>query len=591
MYYIAIDIGGTWIKGTIVDESFFEFNHLWNYNQLRIEKVKSPLHAKANPKDLLNALNQLISCFGINAESISGIGISTAGIVDYHGSKVSKAAEHLNALKNDQWKTTLEEHWQCHAVLINDADATTIGIAELGLLSGNKTIGIMPVGTGLGFSVWRNGRRWRPGKVLNLLGSIRTPEGSFDAIASASGLALEDAEGNLNRVLTHPSFESARSNYTQNLANVINSAAVIYNLDEVYLCGGLAEAVSASKFPLEEKLNALLKHPSVEMDKPVKAMIIKEGNLLQLAGALFLIRGETVARNQRYVLKYDKIKTEVPHIKNLHLEKLSTPELLNLLWKAEQEAGRHFKKSLPLIQELIDKAAERLSKGGRLIYIGCGTSGRIAAMDAVEIPCTFGFPEDRILCLIPGGLADAAIEVESDFEEDASAIPEMLLLNLQPEDVVIGITASGFSYYVQSALSFAKGRAALSVLIQAHPHDIRFQFCNDVIPLYSGNEVVAGSTRMKAGTSTKKLLNFLSTSVMIRLGKVTGSYMTDLQCLNNKLVQRALSIMNILYSLNEHEAFKILKDNDMNLSKTIKCIQSEEYFNMKFPLPDKDINP
>ncbi len=589
MYYVGIDIGGTWIKGAIVDESFFELNHSWRYNQLRVEKVKSPLHAKANPEELIEALNKLMTLFNIKAENISGIGISTAGIVDYHGSKVSKAAEHLNVLKNDHWKALLEKQFQCHSVLINDADAAAIGIAEMGLLKGNKVAGIMPVGTGLGFSVWRNGRRWRPGKMLNLLGSIRTPDGSFNSIVSASALASEDAEGNLIHVLSHPSFEKARNNYIQNLANVINSAAIIYNLDEVYLCGGLAEAVSASKFPLEKKLNALLKDTPVELDKPVKATIVKEGNLLQLAGALFLIKGETVAKNQRYILKYDKIKTEAPHIKNSHLEKLPASELLDLLWKAEQEAGRHLKKSLPMIEQLIDKVAERLSKGGRLIYVGCGTSGRIAAMDAVEIPCTFGFPEDRILCLIPGGLADAAIEIESDFEEDASAIPEMLLFNLQPEDVVIGITASGFSYYVQSALSFAKDRAALSVLIQAHPHDIRFRFCNDVIPLYSGNEVVAGSTRMKAGTSTKKLLNFLSTSVMIKLGKVTGSYMTDLQCLNNKLVQRALNILKILYSLDEHDAYKMLKYNDMSLNKTIKCIQSGEYFDTKHSLSDDEV--
>ncbi|HAZ03737.1 MAG: hypothetical protein A2W90_16860 [Bacteroidetes bacterium GWF2_42_66] len=188
------------------------------------------------------------------------------------------------------------------------------------------------------------------------------------------------------------------------------------------------------------------------------------------------------------------------------------------------------------------------------------------------------------------GSYDSIASASALASEDASAIPEMLLLNLQPEDVVIGITASGFSYYVQSALSFAKDRAALSVLIQAHSHDIRFRFCNDVIPLYSGNEVVAGSTRMKAGTSSKKLLNFLSTSVMIKLGKVTGSYMTDLQCLNSKLVQRALNILEILYSLNEDDAFRMLKENNMSLNKTIKCIQSGEYFDTKHSLSDEKIS-
>ena len=113
----------------------------------------------------------------MKSDDIVGIGISTPGIVNYQGTKVLKAAEHLTVLKTELWKTELEKQLQCSAIVINDADAATIGIAESGLLKGNKTVGIMPIGTGLGFTVWRNGRRWRPGKMLNLIGSIRTPSG------------------------------------------------------------------------------------------------------------------------------------------------------------------------------------------------------------------------------------------------------------------------------------------------------------------------------------------------------------------------------------------------------------------------------
>lgn len=573
--YLGIDIGGTWIKGTIVDEQYFSSTNDLKSKYIHIEKVKSPLHENATPNDLIEALNELIACFGIKGKEIVGIAISTPGIVDYQGTKVLKAAQHLNVLKTDSWKTELEKQLQCSAIVINDADAATIGIAELGFLKGNKTIGIMPVGTGLGLTVWRNGRRWRPGKMLNLLGSIRTPSGFYDSIASASKLASEDSENNLIEVLTRDSHKEAREEYLKNLVKIINTAAIIYNLDEVMICGGLADAVNVCNYPLENELNSLLAEQQVELDKVIKASVLKEGNKLQLIGAVSLAKGEAVARAQRMLKKYKSIPTEIPYQKDIQLQNLSTSEIVKILWKAEQEAGEWLEKSLPFIEHAIDEISLRLKKGGRLIYVGSGTSGRITAMDAVEIPCTYGFPEDKILCLVAGGIADAAIEIESDFEEDASSVPEMLLMNIKPEDTVIGISASGTAYYVQSALAMAKERGAYSVMIQSEEPQTNLPFCDTVIPLNSGYEVVAGSTRMKAGTATKKILNFISSSVMIKMGKVAGSYMVDVACINNKLIERAQSILGILYKMDMKEALIQLKKADMNLSEVIKNIQSK----------------
>lgn len=575
MNYLAIDIGGTWIKGTLVNEQFFGKNHKLKDNEFQIKKVKSPLHEKAAVNDLLESFKELIASFCFESEAIGGIGISTGGIVNYKGTKVLKAAKHLNVLKTDTWKSELEKQMQCSAILVNDADAAAMGIAELGYLNGNKTIGIMPIGTGLGFTVWRNGRRWRPGKMLNLLGSIRTPSGYYDGIASASKLASEDEENNLIKVLTDDSHKQAREEYIANLVKIINTAAIIYNLDEVMICGGLADAVIACNYPLESKLNLLLAEQQVELNKVIKATVLQEGNKLQLFGAVSLAHGESVARSQQILKKYNSISTEIPYQKDIQLQDLSTSRLLNILWDAEQEAGERLKKSLPLIECVIDEISFRLNKGGRLIYVGSGTSGRIAAMDAVEIPCTYGFPEDKALCLIAGGIADAAIEIESDFEEDASSIPEMLLMNIQPEDTVIGISASGTSYYVQSSLAMAKERGAYSVMIQSEEPQTELPFCNTIIPLNSGYEVVAGSTRLKAGTATKKVLNFISSSVMIKMGKVAGSYMVDVACINNKLIERAQSILGILYNMEKKEAFLQLKKVGMNLGEVIKNIQSK----------------
>jgi len=574
--YLGIDIGGTWIKGTFVYEAFFKSFHTSTLENLPIRKVRSPLNKNATSEDLIGVIKELISYFDVDYQEIKGIGISTGGIVDYAGEKVLKAAEHLNVLKSNDWKEELERQFQCCAVLINDADAATIGISELGLLSGNKTVGIMPIGTGLGFSVWRNGRRWRPGKMLNLLGSVRTPVGFFDSIASASKLASADSEHNLINVLTQSSFKEIQEEYLQNLVKIINTAAIIYNLDEVKVCGGLADAVTSSGYPLESKLNSLLSEQQVELDKVIRASVLKEGNKLQLIGAVSLAKGEAIAKALQVSKKYGSIATEKPYQKGIQLQEFSTSEILQLLWNAEQEAGEWLEKSLPALEKVVDKISARINKGGRIIYVGAGTSGRVAAMDTVEIPCTYGFPEDRILCLIAGGIADAAIEIESNFEEDASAVPEILLLNIKHEDVVIGISASGTAYYVQSALAVAKERGAYSVMIQSEEPQTELPFCDNTIPLNAGYEVVAGSTRMKSGTATKKILNFITSSVMIKIGKVEGSYMIDVACINNKLIKRAQEILGILFRLNEQEALEKLKEADMKLNVAIQNIKQKK---------------
>lgn len=570
MRYLGIDIGGTWIKGMVSEVSDTMYFNETLKNSVR---VKSPLKVNSTEADLVEAIQVMIERLGLQEENLGGIGVSTAGIVDYAGRKVTRAAAHLKILTCEHWLTALEEKYQCPISIINDADAATIAISELGLLCKNKTVGIMPVGTGLGFSVWRNGRRWRPGKMLTLLGSVRTPVGFFDSIASASELAAVDSENSLINVFTQSSYQEERDEYLQNLVNIINTAAIIYSLDEVMICGGLADAVTSCGYPLESELNSLLSKQTAELGKNIHASVLKEGNTLQLIGAVSLAKGEAIAKASQVSKEYKSISTEIPYQEDLQLQDLSTSDLLHLFWKAEQDAGGWLEKSLPTLEIVVNEIATRVSEGGRIIYVGAGTSGRVAAMDTVEIPCTYGFPEDRILCLIAGGIADAAIEIESDFEEDASAVPEMLFLNIKPEDVVIGISASGTAYYVQSALAMAKERGAYSVMIQSEEARKELPFCNITVPLNAGYEVVAGSTRMKSGTATKKILNFITSSVMIKMGKVEGSYMVDVACINNKLVKRAQEILGILFGLNDQEAYDKLKEADMQLNRAIQNIK------------------
>ena len=183
VYYIALDIGGSWIKGTSIEADSFDRIKETGFRELNIQKIESPIQKTTKAQDLISALGKMIAALGPGLGELAGIGISTAGIVDYTGTRVLKAAEHLQILKDENWIELFRQQVHCPVVLINDADAAAIGLAELNQLTGNKITGVMPVGTGVGFSVWRNGRRWRPGKVLNLLGSFQTPAGRYDEIA------------------------------------------------------------------------------------------------------------------------------------------------------------------------------------------------------------------------------------------------------------------------------------------------------------------------------------------------------------------------------------------------------------------------
>lgn len=147
----------------------------------------------------------------------------------------------------------------------------------------------------------------------------------------------------------------------------------------------------------------------------------------------------------------------------------------------------------------------------------------------------------------------------------------MLLANISAKDIVVGISVSGSSYYVQSALGFARFVGAYTVMVQEEERET-LPFCDQVISLQSANEVLAGSTRMKAGTATKKVLNFLSTTAMIRLGKVHGCYMTEVECINEKLIKRAQKILHISYGMDETTAYNTLKNNGFALNKTINAI-------------------
>jgi N-acetylmuramic acid 6-phosphate etherase len=199
--------------------------------------------------------------------------------------------------------------------------------------------------------------------------------------------------------------------------------------------------------------------------------------------------------------------------------------------------------ALPEIARAVDAIAQALRQGGRLFYVGAGTSGRLAALDAAELPPTFGVPARMVQAVIAGGRRALTHAVEGAEDNRAQGIRDLTAARLTHKDVVVGITASGSTPYVQGALEFARRRRAITIGITSNPRTPVTQIANISIITPTGPEVIVGSTRMKAGTAQKMVLNMLSTASMIRLGRVHDNWMIGVALTNRKLQARGLRIL------------------------------------------------
>ncbi len=220
------------------------------------------------------------------------------------------------------------------------------------------------------------------------------------------------------------------------------------------------------------------------------------------------------------------------------LEKQSTKALLIGINEEDQKVALAVQKVIPQVEKLVDALVTRFEKGGRLFYIGAGTSGRLGILDASEIPPTFGMPHDRVIGLIAGG--DGAIRKAVEFAEDniLQAWKDLEAFNINENDVVVGIAASGTTPYVLGGINDAKKHGLLTAGITNNPNSPLAKASDIPIEIEVGPEFVTGSTRMKSGTSQKLVLNMISTALMIKVGRVKGNKMVDMQLSNNKLVDR-----------------------------------------------------
>lgn len=237
-----------------------------------------------------------------------------------------------------------------------------------------------------------------------------------------------------------------------------------------------------------------------------------------------------------------------------NLEEMTVSDLLDRINLEDQKVAISVKNSIQTIKNLVDQIILRMRRGGRLIYIGAGTSGRLGVLDASECPPTFGVPHDMILGLIAGG--DLAIrKAVENAEDDANqAWKDILTHGFNALDTVVGIAASGSTPYVLGGVILAKTNGLMTGCITCNPKSALALAVDFPIEVVVGPEFVTGSTRMKAGTAQKLVLNMISTSVMIKLGKVKGNKMVDMQLSNVKLIQRGVDMIREATGLDQKTA-------------------------------------
>lgn len=269
-----------------------------------------------------------------------------------------------------------------------------------------------------------------------------------------------------------------------------------------------------------------------------------------------------------------KLTTEQPSVYN-NLEKMDTFELLSNMNTEDKAVPQAIEKAIPQLQKLIDALYHKMKDGGRLFYIGAGTSGRLGVLDASECPPTYGVPDTLVIGIIAGG--DVALRKAVENAEDNSELAweDLKKHNITQNDVVIGIAASGTTPYVIGGVKEAKKQGIITGCITCNESSPLSLEVDYPIELVVGPEFVTGSTRMKAGTAQKLALNMISTTVMIKLGRVRGNKMIDMQLSNKKLVTRGVQMIMNETHVDEATADQLLTEHK-SIRKAIDTYNSNK---------------
>ncbi|MHA7941467.1 N-acetylmuramic acid 6-phosphate etherase [Formosa sp. 3Alg 14/1] len=256
----------------------------------------------------------------------------------------------------------------------------------------------------------------------------------------------------------------------------------------------------------------------------------------------------------------DFIKTTEADSKYNNLESMSVSDLLVNINNEDKTVPLAVEKALPNIEALIEQTVAKLKEGGRIFYMGAGTSGRLGVLDASECPPTFGVPSSLVVGIIAGG--DKAIRDAVEFAEDSTTQGwnDLLMYNVSTKDVVIGIAASGTTPYVIAALEMCNSKGIVTGCITCNHNSPLSQTAQFPIEIIVGPEFVTGSSRMKAGTAQKLVLNMISTATMIQLGKIKGNKMVDMQLSNDKLVDRGIKMIMSELNISYNDAEILLQE-------------------------------
>lgn len=250
--------------------------------------------------------------------------------------------------------------------------------------------------------------------------------------------------------------------------------------------------------------------------------------------------------------------TESQNPRTMGIDQLSTLEMVERINDEDAKVAAAVRQALPQIAQAVDAVAERMARGGRLIYVGAGTSGRMGVLDAVECVPTYNADPSQVIGLMAGGYGALVRSVEGAEDDADAGRADLLALNLTPDDAVVGIAASGRTPYVLGALAYAGEVGALTVGIACNVPAAVLDAAQIAIGVPVGPEVITGSTRMKAGTAQKLVTNMLSTAVMVKLGKVYGNLMVDMRPTNVKLVDRARRMVAQIAGVEYDEAARLL---------------------------------
>ncbi|MBO5479920.1 MAG: N-acetylmuramic acid 6-phosphate etherase [Clostridia bacterium] len=263
------------------------------------------------------------------------------------------------------------------------------------------------------------------------------------------------------------------------------------------------------------------------------------------------------------------LKTEMINPKTVNIDKMDTASMIAIINEENMNAVKAVQAVSGDIEKAVDAVTDAFSKGGRLFYMGAGTSGRLGVMDAAECPPTFGVPKGMVVGIIAGGEKCLSAASENVEDSPTEGVEDLKKYQLNQDDVVVGLSVAGGAAYVVKALEYAKSVGATTVAITSNEGSPVCGVADIAICPDTGAEVITGSTRMKAGTAQKIILNMLSTCAMVKRGYVYKNWMINLKPLNVKLEKRMIGIVEAITGWNEETSRKALQENDWNIRAAV----------------------